>query len=86
MKYRGFQIHKTAAGKHYVIRAGAVLKSCKSAAEARRHIDTLVCKTCKHVMNDPADPGTLDCGGDCRRCMAEAGDPDCMRTMAGLPW
>jgi hypothetical protein len=45
------------------------------------------CKTCKVLLDQPAKPWTLDCGGDCRRCMAEAGDPDRMKA-EGMqdPW
>jgi hypothetical protein len=39
------------------------------------------CHICKRLLDDPADPTTEDCGGDCLRCMAEAGDPDCLRAM-----
>jgi hypothetical protein len=28
--------------------------------------------------------GTRSCGGDCLRCMAEAGDPDCIRFMRNI--
>jgi hypothetical protein len=34
------------------------------------------CKTCGRPLNDPANPLSADCGGDCLRCMAEAGDPE----------
>lgn len=34
------------------------------------------CLTCKQ----PMAPGD-DCGGDCTRCMANAGDPDCIAVM-----
>lgn len=36
------------------------------------------CLTCKRVLNDPAEPDSLDCGGDCRGCMRDIFlDPDC---------
>ena len=38
---------------------------------------TPTCGICKRPLNQPGDPTTEDCGGDCLRCMAEAGDPDC---------
>ncbi len=28
------------------------------------------CTICKRELNDPDDPSTGDCGGDCLRCMA----------------
>lgn len=39
------------------------------------------CNTCKVELNQPDKPGTQDCGGDCTRCMAECGDPECIATM-----
>lgn len=36
------------------------------------------CNICGRILNQPDDPSTLDCGGDCQRCMAAAGDPDCI--------
>lgn len=35
------------------------------------------CGNCRVELNQPDDPRTLDCGGDCLNCMANAGDPDC---------
>jgi hypothetical protein len=42
------------------------------------------CNICGRTLDDPSDPTTEDCGGDCLRCMAEAGDPDCIAAMAEL--
>lgn len=42
------------------------------------------CKTCKCKLDDPDDPTSRDCGGDCLKCMAEAGDPDCVEAMAEI--
>lgn len=43
------------------------------------------CSICKRLLNDPKDPTTQDCGGDCLRCMAEVGeDPDCIQAMAAV--
>jgi hypothetical protein len=39
------------------------------------------CLTCKGPLNT-TDPLTLDCGGDCLLCMAEAGDPDAAVSVA----
>lgn len=39
------------------------------------------CGTCGCLLDNPGDSGSLDCGGDCRRCMADAGDPDCLAAM-----
>lgn len=40
---------------------------------------TETCNICKRLLDDPKDPTTENCGGDCLRCMAEfAEDPDCM--------
>jgi hypothetical protein len=52
---------------------------------------TKTCNICHRPLDQPADPGTRDCGGDCLRCMAEAGDPDCQASMRRLgipfePW
>lgn len=45
---------------------------------------TLLCQSCNDPLNVAGDPTSLDCGGDCRRCMANAGDPDCLKSMEGL--
>lgn len=29
------------------------------------------CKLCNKVLNDPKDPKSLDCGGDCLGCIEE---------------
>jgi hypothetical protein len=40
------------------------------------------CLICGTELNQPEDPGTVDCGGDCRRCMARVAlDPDEIRAM-----
>ena len=38
------------------------------------------CNTCNGEMNTGA-VGDRDCGGDCLRCMADAGDPDCIEAL-----
>ncbi len=42
------------------------------------------CGICKVRMDNPYHPETADCGGDCVKCMAEAGDPGCITTMIRL--
>lgn len=37
------------------------------------------CQICGVTLDQPADLLTRSCGGDCVRCMAAAGDPDCVR-------
>ncbi len=46
------------------------------------------CQICKRALNVKDDPSTEDCGGDCLRCMAEAGDPSAILVMRekGLPF
>ncbi len=44
-----------------------------------------LCGICKTPMDQPDKPATLNCGGDCRRCMADAGDPDCIRYFRNHP-
>jgi hypothetical protein len=40
------------------------------------------CKICGRELDNPDDPTTKDCGGDCLKCMAEIGkDPDCIAAM-----
>ncbi len=42
----------------------------------------MYCRICKRRLNSLSDFSTLDCGGDCLRCMAEIGeDPDCIKAM-----
>lgn len=35
------------------------------------------CRICRRQLDNPDDPLSRDCGGDCLLCMAEAGDPEC---------
>lgn len=43
------------------------------------------CQICSRLLNDQADPvRSMDCGGDCLKCMADCGDPDCIAEMAKL--
>lgn len=40
------------------------------------------CTICEGPLDDPGDPATRSCGGDCLRCMAVvAEDPDAIRGM-----
>lgn len=39
------------------------------------------CQICKRQLDQPTDPTSRDCGGDCALCMASAGDPDCRITV-----
>lgn len=41
-----------------------------------------LCGICKNPLD--VSPERRDCGGDCLMCMAEAGDPDCIRTIQQL--
>jgi len=34
------------------------------------------CSICKRDLDDPNDPFSVNCGGDCLACMAEAEDPE----------
>lgn len=37
------------------------------------------CAICKRPLDEPDDPFSRDCGGDCLGCMANiADDPDCI--------
>lgn len=45
--------------------------------------DVKQCISCKRLLDQPDDPRSLDCGGDCRQCMADAGDPDCIESLRG---
>jgi hypothetical protein len=42
------------------------------------------CKICSRTLNNPEDPLSVDCGGDCAACMAVAGDPECEQYVAGF--
>jgi hypothetical protein len=44
----------------------------------------MLCLICKRLLNNPNDPLSMDCGGDCLQCMADAGDPDCIRHVEEL--
>jgi anti-anti-sigma factor len=39
------------------------------------------CRICGQELNVPFKPETLDRGGDCLKCMADSGDPDCVETL-----
>lgn len=39
------------------------------------------CKICKRLLDNPTDPFSLDCWGDCLLCMAWCGDDDCALTV-----
>jgi hypothetical protein len=39
------------------------------------------CLICRKIMDVPDDLLSTNCGGDCVECMADAGDPDCQRTV-----
>lgn len=39
------------------------------------------CHICKRELDNPKDPVSDDCGGDCVLCMADAGDPDCIKRL-----
>lgn len=43
-----------------------------------------VCKLCGRELNNLDDPYSTDCGGDCLKCMADAGDPDAMNRVAAI--
>lgn len=42
------------------------------------------CNICKVELDQSNKPETRDCGGDCLKCMAECGDPDCIKEMKRL--
>lgn len=42
------------------------------------------CRICNRVLDQPNDPSTDNCGGDCVKCMADSGDPDCIKAMEKL--
>jgi hypothetical protein len=39
------------------------------------------CTICGAHLDIQSDPFSVDCGGDCLLCMAEAGDPDCLASV-----
>lgn len=39
------------------------------------------CRICNVPLNQPDDPATKDCGGDCLSCMASVGDEQCQREL-----
>lgn len=43
------------------------------------------CNICKCDLDNMRDLTTLDCGGDCLLCMAECGDPSCLKTIFAMP-
>jgi len=45
---------------------------------------SMKCRICGQELNIPFKPETLDCGGDCLRCMADSGDPECKEALRRL--
>lgn len=44
----------------------------------------LRCGICSRSLDNPDDPLSRDCGGDCLMCMAECGDPDCRSVIGAI--
>jgi hypothetical protein len=45
----------------------------------------LHCQICQRLLDDPIDPvRSMDCGGDCLKCLADCGDTDCIAEMAKI--
>ncbi len=42
------------------------------------------CGICGVALNQPMAPETMDCAGDCARCMAEFDDPECVQLLKNL--
>ncbi len=42
------------------------------------------CLICKRVLSNPADPLSVDCGGDCLKCMADCYDTDAIAAIERL--
>lgn len=64
---------------HGYVREGMVVRPVADLAPAPR------CRTCNCMLDNPTDPvGSRDCGGDCLRCMAIAGDPACEAALREL--
>ena len=42
------------------------------------------CGICGRTLNQPMAPETMDCGGDCARCMADLGDRECIELLKNL--
>ncbi len=45
----------------------------------RRH-----CQLWGRPLDNVDDPRSTSCGGDCLRCMADCGDPDCIAAIEAL--
>jgi hypothetical protein len=44
----------------------------------------LKCGICGETLNVPDSPETMNCGGDCLKCLAEFDDPECVETLRRL--
>jgi len=42
------------------------------------------CGICGRELNQPMVPETMNCGGDCARCMADFGDRECVEFLKKL--
>lgn len=43
-----------------------------------------VCKMCLRRLDVKSDARSKNCGGDCLQCMADAGDPACVKAIAKI--
>lgn len=62
----------------------AYTESDEAWARATGVISKEHCNICGRRLNNPADPFSEDCGGDCLLCMAEAGDPECQKAVDAI--
>lgn len=42
------------------------------------------CVTCNRQLDNPEDPLSMDCGDHCVKCMADAGDPECIEVVNNI--
>jgi len=81
-RWRGLELTGLVVDHAVVDHAAGLSDSLlRALSEARTRVRP-GCAICGRLLGDPRDPvRSLNCGGDCLRCVAEAGDPECLAAM-----
>jgi hypothetical protein len=69
-----------ALGRDWLTKYADVAVQARRAAMAQ---GAPTCGICERVLDNPQDPVSQNCGGDCLQCMADAGDPEAVAAIAG---
>lgn len=80
-----------ATSDHWYASLAQVLQECKwvygiepADWQQRDCLPSKPCRTCERSLDNPTDPLSDNCGGDCIGGMADFGDPDCVEAVEAL--